>query len=44
MWDYEGVILKLFYEDTFLKTFVCEILRTIVFDVLGIAPKLIRGG
>jgi hypothetical protein len=52
MWDYEDVILKIFYEDTFLKTFVCEILRTfvceilrtIVFDILGTAPELIRGG
>ena len=51
MWDYEDVILKIFYEDTFLKTFVCEILRTfvceilrtIVFDILGTAPELIRG-
>ena len=44
MWDYEDVILKIFYEDTFLRTFECEILRTIVFDILGTAPELIRGG
>ena len=43
MWDYVDVILKIFYEDTFLRTFVCEILRTIVFDILGTAPELIRG-
>ncbi len=24
MWDYVDVILKIFYEDTFLKIFVCE--------------------
>ena len=44
MWDYVDVILKIFYEDTFLRTFVCEFLRTIVFDILGTAPELIRGG
>jgi len=44
MWDYEDVILKIFYEDTFLKTFVCEFLRTIVFDILGTTLELIRVG
>jgi hypothetical protein len=29
MWDYVDVILKIFYEDTFLRTFVCEFLRTL---------------
>ena len=38
------VILKIFYEDTCLRAFVCEFLRTIVFDILGTAPELIRGG
>ena len=44
MCDYVDVILKIFYEDTFLKTFVCKFLRTIVFDILGTAPELIREG
>ena len=44
MWDYVDVILKIFYEDTFLRTFVCEFLRTIVFDILGTAPELVRVG
>jgi len=29
MCDYVDVILKIFYEDTFLRTFVCEFLRTL---------------
>ena len=44
MCDYVDVILKIFYEDTCLRAFVCEFLRTIVFDILGTAPELIRGG
>ena len=44
MCDYFDVILKIFFEDTFLKAFVCEFLRIIVFDILGTAPELIRGG
>ena len=43
MCEYVGLILKIFYEDTFLKIFVCDLLRTIVFDILGTAPNLIRG-
>ena len=30
MWDYVDVLLNIFREDTILRTFVCEILRTIV--------------
>ena len=32
------------YVDVIFKIFVCEFLRTIVFDILGTAPELIRGG
>ena len=44
MCDYVDVILKIFYEDTCLRAFVCEFLRTIVFDILGTAPELIQWG